>query len=225
MTHGSNPLPSLLLGLTLAIAAVPMAAHAQQTRASEAASQSAKEQVVVPDVDRRDVRAPRIASKDFEVGLLFGTYAVQNFGSSAVTGLRLGYHLSEDLFAELAYGQAKVSDDTYRQILPGGIFGGQTASLKYTSLSAGYNVLPGEVFIGKGIAKATAVYLLGGVGSTNFNQQRLQTFNLGLGMRVYLHDRFSVRVDLRDHIFSLDLLGKRERTQNIELTAGLSYYF
>ena len=30
---------------------------------------------------------------------------------------------------------------------------------------------------------------------------------------------------MRDHIFSLDLLGKRQNTQNVELTGGLSFYF
>ena len=30
---------------------------------------------------------------------------------------------------------------------------------------------------------------------------------------------------MRDHIFSLDLLGKRQSTQNLELTAGFAFYF
>ncbi len=182
-------------------------------------------QPVVPDVDRRDVKLPRIASKDFEIGAFLGSYSAQNFGSNMVAGLRLGYHLSEDVFVELGLGQTKVSDETYRQILPGGIFANNSATLRYTNLSIGWNVLPGEVFIGKGKAKATSVYLLGGVGSTSFVDQRRQSFNVGLGMRLYLSDRVSMRVDIQDHVFSLDLLGKRETTQNPELSAGLSFYF
>ncbi len=208
------------LGLTLA----PEAA-AQSTQAPATNAARNQDQVVVPEVDRRNVRLPRIASKDFEIGPFVGTYAVQNFGSSVVYGVRAGYHITEDFFAEATYGRTKVSDDTFRQILPGGIFVDKTSTLAYANLSLGYNVLPGEVFIGKGIAKATQVYLIGGLGSTSFNNQRLQTFNAGLGMRLYLSQRVSMRVDLRDHIFSLDLLGKRERTQNVELTAGLSVYF
>ena len=42
---------------------------------------------------------------------------------------------------------------------------------------------------------------------------------------MFLNDSFSLQVDMRDHIFSLDLLGKRESTQNLELTVGLSFYF
>lgn len=186
---------------------------------------SNRDQPVVPQVDRRDVKLPRIASKDFEIGAFLGTYSAQNFGSNMAGGLRLGYHLSEDFFVELGLGQTKVSDETYRQILPGGIFANSSATLRYTNLSIGWNVLPGEVFIGKGKAKATSVYLLGGVGSTSFVDQRKQTFNVGLGMRLYLSDRTSMRVDIQDHVFSLDLLGKRETTQNPELTVGLSFYF
>lgn len=217
LTHST-----LLLTAALALS---QNALAQSSTAQQTTKDNTKDQVVVPEVDRRDVKVPRIASKDFEIGAFLGTYSAQNFGSSLVAGLRFGYHLTEDYFAELAYGQTKVSDETYRQILPGGIFADSTAKLTYTNLSIGANVLPGEVFIGKGKAKATAVYLLGGVGSTQFNDQRRQSFNLGLGMRLYLADRISMRVDVQDHIYSLDLLGKRERTQNVELSAGLSMYF
>lgn len=38
-------------------------------------------------------------------------------------------------------------------------------------------------------------------------------------------DRWAVRVDVRDHIFSYDLLGVRQNTQNLELTTGFAYYF
>jgi outer membrane beta-barrel protein len=157
------------------------------------------------------------------VGVLGGTYATENFGASAVYGIRLGYHLSEDIFVEGVLAQTKVSDDTFRQILPGGVL--QKKTLRYYNLSAGYNVLPGEVFIGSNRAKATAVYVIGGVGSTNFNNQKRQTFNFGLGLRLLLADRWALQVDFRDHIFSLDLLGKRQNTQNLELTGGLTFYF
>ena len=56
-------------------------------------------------------------------------------------------------------------------------------------------------------------------------EQTRQTFNFGFGSRVFLKDKWSVQVDLRDHIFSIDLLGKRQSTQNLELTAGVSYFF
>ena len=209
--------------LMTALSLVSGAALAQQADGTK--QQPANEQVIVPQVDRRDVKLPRFPSKDFEIGVLFGVYSAQNFGTSAVGGLRLGYHITEDIFVEAVYAQTKVSDDSFRQILPGGVFAQQEETLKYYNLSVGYNVLPGEVFIGKNIAKASAVYLIGGVGSTHFNDQRRQTINVGLGMRLLLTDRTALQVDIRDHIFSLDLLGKSQNTQNLELTTGFTYFF
>jgi len=179
----------------------------------------------VPQVDRRDVKLPRIPSNDFEIGLFAGTYATQNFGSSAVGGVRLGYHITEDFFVEGVFAQTKVSDASFRQILPGGVFTEEKQKLTYYNVSVGYNLLPGEVFFGKNVAKASAMYIIGGVGSTNFAEERHQTFNLGVGMRVFLKDWAALQVDMRDHIFSLDLLGKRQSTQNLELTAGVTFFF
>jgi len=215
-------LPALLLAL---FAAAP--ALAQTTApAPTTTQQPVNEQVIVPEVQRRDVRLPKFPSKDFEVGLLAGTYATQSFGASGIAGLRLGYHLSEDFFVEGVYALTKVSDKTFTEIFPGaGPLADTDKKLSYYNVSAGYNVFPGEIFLGSKIAKASSIYLIGGVGSTKFANQRKQTFNVGFGFRVLFSDRFAMRVDVRDHIFSYDLLNVRQNTQNLELTTGIAYYF
>lgn len=192
-----------------------------------AAAQAAagEEQVVVPQVDRRDVALPRFPSNDFEAGLFTGTYATQNFGASLVYGVRLGYHITEDVFVEAVYGRTRVSDESFRQILPGGVFANDKETLSYYNVSAGYNVLPGEVFLGGKRAKASAFYLIGGIGSTKFVDQKKLTFNAGFGLRLFMTDWAALQVDLRDHIFSLDLLGKRDTTHNLEATGGLTFFF
>jgi outer membrane beta-barrel protein len=192
------------------------------------AQQSARpdsNQVVVPEVERRDIKLPKFPSKDIAVGLFAGTYATQNFGAAAVVGARLGYHITEDWFVEATLGQSKVSDEAFRQVLPGGIFTDAKETLQYYNVSAGYNLLPGEVFLSAKRAKATAIYLIAGVGSTKFNDQRSQTVTFGLGGRLLLTDRAALQFDMRDHVFSLDLLGKRQSTHNLELTGGFTYYF
>ena len=183
------------------------------------------DQVVVPEVDRRAISVPKFPSNDFEIGTFVGTYSTQNFGSSLVGGVRLGYHITEDFFVEGTYGQTKVSDESFRQILPGGVFPNEKEKLSYYNLSIGYNVLPGEVFIGGKRAKPSQLYLIGGVGSTKFNDQRRPTFNVGFGFKVFLIDAVSLQLDMRDHMYSIDLLGKRQSTQNLELTGGIAYYF
>ncbi len=211
-TYGKASLTTLLAAASLgALAADPPAGN--------------NDQVVVPQVDRRDIEKPKFPSNDFEVGLFTGTYATQNFGSSWVYGARIGYHITEDFFVEGAYAQTKVSDELFRQILPGGIFVQNSEKLAYYNLSIGYNLLPGEIFLGGRRARPSQFYVIAGVGSTKFDQQRKPTFNAGFGYRVYLADWAALQLDLRDHVFSLDLLGKRQSTQNVELTGGLTFYF
>jgi outer membrane beta-barrel protein len=209
----------ILAGLTTLVLFGNSSTWAQQTARPDA------NQVIVPEVERRDIKLPKFPSKDIAVGLFAGTYATQNFGAAAVVGGRLGYHITEDWFVEATLGQSKISDEAFRQVLPGGIFVNEKEKLSYYSVSAGYNLLPGEVFPTAKRAKATAIYLVAGVGSTRFNEQRSQTISVGLGGRLLLTDRAAVQFDMRDHIFSLDLLGKRQSTHNLELTGGFTYYF
>lgn len=213
-------LAPLLLGAALLLAAGAVLA---QTPVPSTPS-SAEPPVIVPEVDRRVVRLPRLPSTDVEVGLAGGVYGTQNFGSSALLGLRLGYHVNEDVFVEGEWLRTRVSDQSFRAILPGGVLSGGQQSLTAGTLSLGVNVLPGEVFLGSRRARASQVFLLGGIGSTDFAGQKRQTVALGVGLKVFTGQRVSLRVDLRDHLYTLDLLGQRERTHNLQLTTGLSFY-
>jgi outer membrane beta-barrel protein len=213
--------------LTLAtLVLAPLLCAAQATP-----QQPSNEQVIQPQVDRREVKLPKYPSKDFAIGVFGGTYSTQNFGASAVAGVRLGYHISEDIFVDAVYAQTKVSDETYRQILSVGLFAQPEEKLKYYNLSAGYNILPGEVFWGRNRAWASALYVIAGIGNTNFvssdkvNRRNRQTINFGLGTRVLFWDRVALQVDLRSHHFTLDILGRDESTKNLELTGGVTYYF
>ena len=210
---------------TLATAGVlALLAHGS-ARAADGPAADGSDQVVNPNVERRDVHKPKYPSNDFEVGLFGGTYSSQNFGTSGVYGLRLGYDITEDFFVEATYGRTKVSDKTFRQVLPGGVFSKGTETLSYYDLDLGWNFLPGEIFIGKNWAKASTMYVVGGVGNTTFDSQRNQTWNFGVGARLFLADWVALRADVRDHIFSLDLLGKRSSTQNPELTLGVAFFY
>lgn len=208
---------ALLLVLPFMVQAQPQTPPAQ--------AQPSNQQVVVPQVDRREIRLPKFPSKDISVGIFGGAYAAQNFGTSGVGGLRVGYHITEDIFVDAVYAQTKVSDELFRQILPGGIFAEPEQTLKYYNVSVGYNLFPGEIFLGRNTAKATQFYVIGGIGSSRFLEQRRQTFNVGFGWRVLFWDRFALQLDLRDHIFSLDILGTRQNTKNLETTLGATFYF
>jgi len=208
----------------LAGAALALLAHGN-ARAADAPAADTSDQVIVPQVERREVHKPRYPSNDFEIGLFGGSYTVQNFGTHPVWGVRLGYDITEDFFVEATYGRTKASDKEFRNILPGGIFTTEQEKLQYYDLSLGWNFLPGEIFIGKNWAKASTMYAIGGLGSTKFDSQRMQTWNFGLGAKLFLADWVALRADVRDRIYTLDLLGKRSSTQNPELTLGFAFFF
>ncbi|MCW5609184.1 MAG: outer membrane beta-barrel domain-containing protein [Rubrivivax sp.] len=206
----------LILSALLATLTLPALAQTTPAAAS---------QPIEPQVQRREVKLPSYPSRDIAVGAFVGTYATQNFGAATVSGLRIGYHVTEDIFVDATFGQSKVSDEAFRQVLPGGIFVDRSEKLSYYAVSAGWNLLPGEVFLGRSRAKATQGYLVAGIGSTRFAGQRRQTVNVGFGFRLLWNDRLALQADVRDHMFSLDLLGKRQSTQNLEITGGLTLFF
>jgi len=95
----------------------------------------------------------------------------------------------------------------------------------YYALSAGWNVLPGEVFVGKNHAYNTAFYLVAGIGSTHFAGDDLFTVSGGFGYRVLPTDWMAVHFDVRDNVYDTDLLGSKKIVNNLEAHLGLSIFF
>ena len=209
----ANPL--ILFAATMGVI-LPTAAIAQE---------SIPEPVIPAQVDRRDVRVPKISANDIEIGAYAGILSVQGFGSKPSAGLRLGYHVTEDFFLEGTYGRSKVSDEAYRTLGIPLFVSGEVIPLTYYNLSLGWNVFPGEIFTGKDWAMTSAVYLIGGVGNVKFNTEKHIAYDIGIGIRVLPKDWLSLRFEMRDHMFSSDILGKNELTHNFEMTLGIGAYF
>jgi outer membrane beta-barrel protein len=221
-----NPAPWKVL-LIAAVGIWPMlASAADQPPADEQAKQPPPEdQVIQPELDRRAVKVLHIPSNDIEFGLFTGVYNTEYFGTDLIGGARLGYHITEDFFAEAVYGDTRATDEVFRQILPGGIFRNPKEKLRYYELTGGINVLPGELFFWTSTARPSALYLIVGLGSTNFLDQRHFTATAGFGLRAWLANWVSLQVDMRDHIFSLDVLGQQRSTQNLEFSGGVTFFF
>ena len=182
------------------------------------------DQVVRPEVVRREVREADIDTEDFEVGAFAGAMSVEDFGTNFVWGGRLAYHVTEYVFVEGAYGRTK-TDKTSFERLSGSARVVDDRTLQYYNISFGINILPGESFILDRWAFNSDFYLIGGVGSTNFNNEDEFTWNFGAGYKVLVNDWLALRVDVRDHIFDIDLLGESSTTHNLEFTGGVSVFF
>jgi outer membrane beta-barrel protein len=199
---------------------LPIVAQAQTTEPKDTTA----EQVIQPDISRRDVRAPNIDTENYEAGLYIGILSVENLGAYTVYGGRLAYHVTEDFFVEGVYGMSTISDESLCN-LGLCLFPTRQQDLSYYAISLGYNLFPGELFIGKHNAMTSGVYLLTGVGSTNFISENHFTLNLGIGVRVLPVDWLDLSIVIRDYLFQSDILGTSKITNNFELTAGVAVYF
>lgn len=184
----------------------------------------ATEQVIQPEIDRRQVRIPRIDTENFEIGGFVGILSVEDFGAKPVYGGRLVYHVNEDYFVEAMYAKSTVSDQALCD-LGLCLFPSREEDLTYYAMSVGYNLFPGEIFPSSKRAMTSTVYTVAGVGNTNFIDENRFTLNIGVGIRILPVDWLAVHLTFRDHLFESDLLGSQEIKNNFELTFGVSGYF
>ena len=183
-----------------------------------------QEQVIKPDIYRRDIVVPKIDTEDFEITAFYGVLDVEDFGSEPVVGIRAAYHVTEDFFVEATYAESEVKDESFRRLgLP--LFPQETQDVEYYALSVGYNILPGEVFLGGDIAMSSTFYVLAGVGNVEFIEEDEFAYHFGVGLKILPTDWLSVRFDFRDYIYETDLLGENEFTHNIEATFNLGVFF
>jgi outer membrane beta-barrel protein len=220
MDHGLHLL--LLSGAALACALCTSIEAAE----APVGGRSETPQVVVPQVEPRNVKPPRIDAENFEVGAFVGTIAIEDFGSSMTYGARAAYHFTEDLFAEATVGTAKAGRTSYED-LSGSVelLTDSERQFTYYDLSVGWNALPGEVFLGGRRAMPSSVYLSLGAGSTRFAGDDNFTLIAGAGLRLLVTDSIAAHLGVRDQMFESDLLGSKKLTQNLQFSLGLTAFF
>lgn len=187
--------------------------------------QTQNEQVIKPEIERRDIVIPNIDTENFEVGAYMGQYNMEDFGANTVTGFRVTYHITERAFIEGAFGSTEISDTTFRSILPGGLFPNEVETLEYNYVIVGYNLFPGEFFPWEGVAWTSSFYVVAGAGNTTFVNKDHSTIILGGGFRILPKDWLAIHMDVRRHSFESDITGTTKVINNLEMTLGLSIYF
>lgn len=183
-------------------------------------------QVIEPDLERRSTKIADIDTENIEIGVFHGIISIEDFSSNTVTGARVAYHLTEDLFFEGSYGSSE-GDLTSFEKLSGGspLLSDEDREYTYYDISLGWNFLPSETFVGKKLAFNSAFYVIGGVGSTKFAGDNWFTVSIGVGYRLLMTDMIAWHVDMKDRVFDRDTLGKEELSNNLEFTTGITVFF
>jgi outer membrane beta-barrel protein len=184
------------------------------------------EPLVVREPERREVKVDDIDSENFEIGAYGGVLDVQDFGSNPVYGVRAAYHVTEDFFLEGLYGRSELGKTSFEK-LSGNVelLTDDDRQFSYYNLSVGYNILPGEAFVGRKYAFRGGLYLIAGAGGSDFAGDQRFTISGGFGYRMAATDWLSLRIDVRDYVFESDLLGSNETLNNLEFTGGLTVFF
>lgn len=212
--------------LSVLLSSVCALATILPVQATYAAADEPQEQVIQPELERRVYTESDIDTEDFEVGGFAGVMSVEDFGTNPVYGVRGAYHITEDFFLEAAYGRTDTEKTSFETLSGAAqLLTDEQRKLRYYNLSVGYNLLPGEAFIGRNHAFNTALYLIAGVGSTEFAGDSHFTINFGAGYRFLITDFIALHIDARDHMFDSDLLGENKTTHNLEAHAGATLFF
>ncbi len=183
--------------------------------------------VIEPDVERREIEPAKIDTEDFEVGIFAGRD--QRRGFRREHGLRRTIRLSRDgrvLRARSTAGQADTELTSFERLSGAAqLLTDEQRQYSYYNVSLGYNIFPGESFVGGERSLNTSTYVIGGVGKTTFAGDDRFTVNLGMGIRLMPLDWLAVHADIRDHIFDIDLLGQEKTAHNVEAHVGVTFFF
>jgi outer membrane beta-barrel protein len=182
--------------------------------------------LIQPEIQRQQFDEALINAEDFELMLALGYLSIEDFGVNTLILARLNYHVNEDIFLQMAYGQSEAGTTSY-EVLSGGapLLSDAERKLTYYSINIGYNLLPGEAFLTESRTFNTAFYLTAGMGVTDFAGENRFTINYGAGYRFLLNDSSALYLDFRNNQFDMDVFGENKATNNLEFTFGMSWIF
>lgn len=181
------------------------------------------EPIITPPAENRPLKEARLDTERFELGPYAGIYAPDGFGASGVFGLRLTYHVTEDLAFEGSYAISQVDQTAFQDAT--GLSLLVSDDLSYWNVGVSYDLFPGQIFLTRHRTINSAIYVIGGLGQVTMDDRRHFSINAGTGYKLFVTDWFSVRPDLRLHLFETDVIGEKTLTYNLEGTIALAVFF
>lgn len=179
-----------------------------------------------PKVERRVIEREAIDTENWELGAYYGLISIEDFGTNELVGARVAYHVTEDFFIEASYAQATAGFSSFER-LNGNVVLLTDEQREYSqfNLGLGFNLLPGEGFIGEELAFTSSLYLITALGSTDFAGEQRSTIMVGGGYRVLFTDWLAVHLTLKDHLYDIELLGTAKTASDLEISTSVTIYF
>jgi len=181
--------------------------------------------IIKPEVKRREVKGAAIDTEMFEVGAYAGFLAVEDFNTNLITGLSVSYHINDRWIAQFNAARSEVERSTFEEVIDSSFLADSDRNFDYMNISAGFNLFPGRSYRGKNIKFNSGVYILAGLGTTEFAGSSSTTLMFGSSYRTVLTDWLTCNLDFRNHVMDREFLGESKTTQNIEFSIGFNILF
>lgn len=187
---------------------------------------AADNDVVNPQIERRQVFDDVLDTENFEVGIQVGMISIEDFENDLWLKAHIAYHVTEMFYLKAQYGQAKAGETSFEKL-------SNTAPLltedqrdyTYYGLNVGYNFMPGEVFLAKDLAFNSVFSIELGGGTTEFADDDNFTVNLTANYRVFFNDWLAWDIGMSDYIFDTEITGVSKTTHNFTFATGVAVYF
>lgn len=178
------------------------------------------------DVERRTVLEDILDNENFELGVQLGVMSIEDFETNAWVSAHFAYHITEFFYAKARYGQSEAGQTSFEKLVnvpP--LLTDEQRKLRYYGLSIGYNLMPGEVFLGRDFALNSIFSIELGGGTTEFAGDEKFTVNLSANYRVFLTDWLTWDIGMSDYIFDTTITGESKTSHNLNFTTGFAFYF
>jgi outer membrane beta-barrel protein len=167
-----------------------------------------------------------VKSLRHELTLLGGYYVSDLFDSTFALGGSYTFFMSENFGAELSVGWSRLRTTTADAVEESNNFdlalGRQDIVRAFGSLA--WSPLYGKLRLIAASIWRYDLYFVAGPGVVVDPVSYGAAGNLGLGVRVFLHQAVALRFDLRDYLYRQELLSERYLVNDLAFTAGVSVF-
>ncbi len=193
---------------------------------SFASEVSSNEVEIKPIVERKDVLDDVLDTENFEIGLQGGLISVEDFESNSWVSAHLAYHITEYFYVKARYGVADAGITSFEKLSnTSPLLTDEQREITYYGLNIGYNLMPGEIFLGKDLAFNSVFSVELGGGTTEFAGDDNFTVNISTNYRVFINDWIAWDIGMSDYIFDTTITGQTKTTHNLNFTTGFAVYF
>lgn len=175
------------------------------------------------DGARRGVQKRDFLKKHrFEISALGGGYASDALSSTYVYGGAVAFFPSEDFGLEAMVLRNPVAYRLQDPIIAAGLLHSFPSSMAWNGLAAMlWSPVHAKLRFSPRHITHADLLLVAGAGRTLSDAAQGLTFQVGLGLKLYLARFVSLRIDVRDLIIPQDILGHSQNTHNIITMFGL----